>query len=521
MRASAAKTTIRIPDDIMGVGLMGYGITTNVVQGIETDLHVRTACFDDEQSGLFLFVHAEIGLMFPELKADLLQRLGDARVHDANLMLVAQHTHSGPGGYTHFPFYNFTLGGFKPKVFEAISDALLASVQKALAALRPAEIEQQRQEIAPEMPIGYNRSLRAYLRNPGAEALNADQTHLAFERAMDIWNVRDTASGRYMFQLNWFGVHPTSCGNNFNRICFDNKGFAAEMLERERGDGFVAIFAQQLTGDVSPNYHGPGQKLIRNTKKQLQNARENGTLQYEIARSSFLNRAPMPNGDGRIRSMLSEYNLAAMPVAAGFSNNEAGAASVPAAHGMAFIQGTPVDGPGIPVALGRMASRWFKPLDPADFQYPKVPVLESGTGKVAGTTDLNKFKMIGPFEKTIQGVLWHKKQGLLEKLPWTPAILPLQIVRIGHTVLIGFPGEITTTAGRILRQMCLDALKPAGVEKVLISTYANSYFGYCTTYHEYMEQAYEGGHTVFGRHTQGAFLTAYKQLIQDFISDER
>jgi len=519
MRAAASKVTIRIPDDIMGVGLMGYGITTNIVQGIETDLHVRTACFEDENAQLFLFVHAEIGLMFPELKETLLAGLNDPRVTEANLMLVAQHTHSGPGGYTHFPFYNFTLGGFKPHVFEAISEALLASVKQALASLRPAQIEQQRELIAPEMPIGYNRSLRAYLRNPSSEKLLPDQTHLAFERAMDIWNVRDTSSGKYMFQVNWFGVHPTSCGNNFNRVCFDNKGYAAELLERERGGGFVAIFAQQLTGDVSPNYHGPAQKLIRNTRKQLQNAKDNGTLQYEVARSSFLHPAPIPNGDNKIQFTLKEFNLGALPVAAEFSNGEPGAASVSAAHGMAFIQGTPVDGPGIPVALGKLASRWFRPLDPGDFQYPKVPVLESGTGKVAGTTDLSKFRMIGPFEKTMQGILWHKKQGLLEKLPWTPAILPLQVVRIGHTAIIGFPGEITTTAGRILRSMCLEALRPAGVEKVLISTYANSYFGYCTTYHEYMEQAYEGGHTVFGRHTHGAFLTAYKQLIQEFISD--
>ncbi len=34
---------------------------------------------------------------------------------------------------------------------------------------------------------------------------------------------------------------------------------------------------------------------------------------------------------------------------------------------------------------------------------------------------------------------------------------------------------------------------------MLICTYSNDYMGYVTTHEEYQEQAYEGGHTIFGQ----------------------
>lgn len=46
----------------------------------------------------------------------------------------------------------------------------------------------------------------------------------------------------------------------------------------------------------------------------------------------------------------------------------------------------------------------------------------------------------------------------------------------------------------------------------MITSYCNAYCGYITTYQEYQSQCYEGGHTVFGEHTLGAFQTKYKQL---------
>ena len=40
-----------------------------------------------------------------------------------------------------------------------------------------------------------------------------------------------------------------------------------------------------------------------------------------------------------------------------------------------------------------------------------------------------------------------------------PKILPLQILRIGQLVIVGFPGELTTMAGRRLRETVLNELQ--------------------------------------------------------------
>lgn len=516
MKAAASKIAIQYPNDVKGQGLIGYGLTSNVVKGIETEMFARAAVFCDAENNFFVFVHLEIGLMFPELKERTIKEANLPFLTEHNTMFVAQHTHSSPGGYTKFPFYNFTITGFKQKVQDALVKASIEAIHKAYANLKDADIEQHIVEIEDSLPIAYNRSLHAHIKNPGVKAFKEDECHLALERKMDIWNVVDLSSKKPIFQMNWFGVHPTSCGNNFNKICSDNKGFAALELEEKMGGDFVAIFSQQFTGDVSPYYHGPGQKQQKNTALQLESAKANGKIQFQIAEKSFHKTPDIPLGPKKISTVLENVEMIGYKVNEEFANGEENAAAASPAHGMAFIQGTPVDGPGIPMGIGKMASNWFKPLPKSDFQYPKIPVLETGTGRVVGTTNLEKLRLISHFEKTIEGVFWHKDRGLLEELPWTPTNLPLQLIQIGHTAIVGFPGEITTQAGRELRDLALSKLKNKGVEKVIVSSYANTYFGYNTTYAEYHVQAYEGGHTVFGRHSHGAFLTAYTNLFESY-----
>ena len=113
------------------------------------------------------------------------------------------------------------------------------------------------------------------------------------------------------------------------------------------------------------------------------------------------------------------------------------------------------------------------------------------------------------------------RDGALKELPWSPVVLPLQYFRLGELAIIGFPGEITTEAGRQLRDLCAEILKEAGIRYVVISTYANSYFGYCTTFEEYQLQLYEGGHTVFGSRTHDAFRTEFKNMLSECLKPKK
>ena len=63
--------------------------------------------------------------------------------------------------------------------------------------------------------------------------------------------------------INWFAVHPTSMNNTNRLVSGDNKGYAAQLFEKEMNPGmrmgtgkFVAAFGSSNLGDVSPNTRG-------------------------------------------------------------------------------------------------------------------------------------------------------------------------------------------------------------------------------------------------------------------------
>ena len=70
-------------------------------------------------------------------------------------------------------------------------------------------------------------------------------------------------------------------------------------------------------------------------------------------------------------------------------------------------------------------------------------------------------------------------------------------------------------AGARLRAGVAERLAPRGVSRVLLCTYCNDYMGYVTTFEEYQEQAYEGGHTIFGQWTLAAFQTKFAELADE------
>lgn len=56
--------------------------------------------------------------------------------------------------------------------------------------------------------------------------------------------------------FSWFPVHGTSVNNTNQLVNGDNKGLAAQLVERRRADT-VAAFCQANVGDTSPNTLGP------------------------------------------------------------------------------------------------------------------------------------------------------------------------------------------------------------------------------------------------------------------------
>jgi neutral ceramidase len=105
-----------------------------------------------------------------------------------------------------------------------------------------------------------------------------------------------------------------------------------------------------------------------------------------------------------------------------------------------------------------------------------------------------------------QGPKWQllsdrRQKRILPKADF-PTVFPLQVLRIGATLLVGAPFEITAESGRRVRDAAPAAAAAGGIDDVVVSSVANEYWGYCTTPEEYELQYYEGGHTLHGPHTQ-------------------
>jgi neutral ceramidase len=113
---------------------------------------------------------------------------------------------------------------------------------------------------------------------------------------------------------------------------------------------------------------------------------------------------------------------------------------------------------------------------------------------------------------TEQGAKWiigsRWLQPLILPKKGFPRMLSVQAFRIGESVLLGLPFEITVESGRRIAAAVTDAVRDRGVDRVIVSSVANEYWGYVATAEEYDRQFYEGGHTLYGPRTQ-EFLAAH------------
>jgi neutral ceramidase len=105
--------------------------------------------------------------------------------------------------------------------------------------------------------------------------------------------------------------------------------------------------------------------------------------------------------------------------------------------------------------------------------------------------------------------------------PWVAVDVPVQMFRVGRLLVAAVPAEVTTMAGRRLREVVLVAAEaaeaaesaaagPSDLEEgweVIITGVANGYAGYVTTGEEYDAQRYEGASTLYGPHTLAAGLS--------------
>ncbi|MFN8642907.1 MAG: neutral/alkaline non-lysosomal ceramidase N-terminal domain-containing protein [Candidatus Binatia bacterium] len=528
-----------------GYAMFGYGMWHHRARGRQTPLYARAVCLGDG-AGRLIVCCADLGAISHAVRegvcAALRARFG-ADFDEGRLVLTCTHTHSGPGGCSQEALYNVVTPGFVTPDFDAVVAAVTAAIVAAWTSAAPTELRLHRAAFDALVPVAWNRSLRAYNRNPDVVRRGETERHLALDRTMAVIAFR--RGGRVQALLSLFGVHATCLGNRLDRFDGDNKGYAAADAERrlrERGAADpVAIFAQATAGDVSPHFHGPDQWRRRQQFRgaaEYEYAARNGRAQSERA-LSMLDAHPGEAIAGRLDAVFGYADFAAVTAEPRFAGGREDARTSEPCHGVAFFAGTPVDGRGMGaplVALSRAIAGLLKRrrlarlerMAPADRDYyrriyaaqgPKAILLEAGRKEIFGRT-LDKLTLPDFVDPGVAELKRQARAGAITDSALVPSVLPLQIVRIGALAIVCCPGEFTTVAGRRLIDAVGEVLRPGGVRDVLICTYANDYMGYVTTYEEYQAQCYEGGHTIFGQWTLAAFQTRLTALAGELLRPE-
>lgn len=528
-----------------GYAMHGYGNWQHRARGVRTPLYARAVYLADADGRALYFCCLDLGYVTHAMREGVCTELGrrlGAGFDAAALVLTCTHTHSGPGGCAHEALYNVVTPGFVPAHVEAIVAAVTQALLAARSSAAATTLVLAEGAFDPAVPVAWNRSLAAYNRNPDVKRRGETDTHLALDRQMVVLGL--LREGRPAALLSLFGVHATCLGNSLSLHDGDNKGRAAlhaeECLEAAGASGAVAIFAQATAGDVSPHYQGPGDIARRAAirgEAEYEYAERNGRHQAQLA-LALLQGAGEPV-TGAIDAIFSYADFSAIHADPAFARGELEAWTSPPAHGVAFFAGTRVDGPGMPSALAtgarflsrRLRKRRLRELSryPAEEQTyyrrlyaaqgAKDIVLESAPKTVLGVA-LTRLPLPDIADPLVAELKRQARRGALRESPLVPTVLPLQVVTLGALALVCCPGEFTTTAGRRLRESVAAVLAARGITRTLLCSYCNDYMGYVTTWEEYQEQAYEGGHTVYGQWTLAAFQTRFGLLARELCRPE-
>lgn len=529
-----------------GYAMQGYGMWHHRVRGQQSPLYARAIFLSDEKQRSAIFCCLDLGYVTHAMREGVCARLHThmgAAFNQASLILTCTHTHSGPGGCTHDVLYNVVTPGFVPDNLEKIIQAAVTAIVQAWQSAAAADLGLAEATFDDNVPVAWNRSLRAYNRNPEVTRRHDSETHLALDRGMRLLSIR--RDGQLHALLSLFGVHATCVGNSLHNYSGDNKGYAAthaeHALDKAGAENAVTIFAQATAGDVSPHFHGPGQTARRNKIKgqaEYDYAERNGRYQSEHA-LSLLKENREEKITGGIDAIFSYIDFTDLKADPEFANGERDARTSEPCHGVAFFAGTPVDGLGIASPLAAVArviagvvkKRRLRNMDryaPAQQAYyrriyaaqgAKAILLEAGGKRILGQ-QLDKLALPGFVDPTVAELKRQARIGAIKDSAMVPTVLPLQIVIIGQLALVCCPGEFTTTAGRRVRETVARQLRRKDVKHVLICTYCNDYMGYVTTQQEYQEQAYEGGHTIYGQWTLAAFQTCFARLADELLKDD-
>ncbi|KAJ0026141.1 hypothetical protein Pint_09277 [Pistacia integerrima] len=540
-----------------GVNMMGYANLEQNSAGIHFRLRVRTFIVAESSKGTrFAFVNLDAGMASQLVTVKVLEKLKSRYGNlytEENVAISGIHTHAGPGGYLQYLIYSITSLGFVQQSFDAIVTAIEQSIVLAHNNLKPGSISINTGEVE---NAGINRSPSAYLLNPAEERARYSTN---VDKEMTLLKFVDGASEKSIGAFSWYATHGTSMSRDNKLISGDNKGAAARRLKfsnllteigtlikkaqtikatggttcgkttsqgfkvrKNDGSLFVGAFCQSNVGDVTPNVLGAfctdsgkpcdfnhsschGNDLLcvgrgPGYPDEILSTKIIGERQFQKASDLFMSATERLSG--KIDYRHAYINFTNIDVELDGNNK---VKTCPAALGPGFAAGT-TDGPGVfgfQQGDTEINELWKKLRDllkkpsqyQEDCQKPKAVLLSSGE--------------------------------MFEPYAWAPAILPIQILRLGKLIILSVPGEFTTMAGRRLREAVKNTLITNGNGEfgndthIVIAGLTNTYSQYITTFEEYAHQRYEAASTLYGPYTLSAYIQEFNELAKAMAKGEQ
>ena len=472
------------------LGFMGYWDFAQKGLGIHSRLYSRAFVFEDLSNGKSAaIVCADILACTQSVHQAVIKKLkehyGDVYT-EKNVLISGTHTHSGPGGYSHYFIYNASIFGFNEQNFQCIVEGIFQSIVNAHANKRKGKILIAKGDVE---DCGSLRSMPAYENNfPDGEG---PYDPPEFREMMLLKFVDENGVG--MGSLNWFAVHPTNMGQKNKLISGDNKDYASYLFEREKA--VVSAFANSCCGDVSPNMKYGVPDGIHDFERTV----EFGEKQFLKAVELFDGAAEELEGNIDYRQTFVNMDQCMI--------DGTDKRTWPAAMGYGMTPGSSEDSEGVPV-WPEGTTREDVEEDPDLKRQALSRILPVFFG-IVWPPSLSEDYIEGHAEKPILAPLGLVK---INGIPLVPSIMPLQLIKIGSLIVIAHPGEMTTMVGRRMRETILDVFKNDDVAHAVVATFSGAYSSYTTTREEYAKQHYEGASTLYGPWTFDAYEQEDRRL---------
>ncbi|XP_061887832.1 neutral ceramidase-like isoform X1 [Entelurus aequoreus] len=503
------------------IPLMGYANPQQTAAGIHTRLFSRAFIVDDGQHRV-VFVTVDVGMISQRLRLEVLKALQvqyGSQYRQDNVVLSGTHTHCAPAGYFQYTLFMLSSKGYIKSSIQPLVGAIVKSIALAHSSMRAGRVYRKRGGVSGS---SVNRSPHSYHNNPLEERLRYDDN---IDKQMVLLKFTDM-DGHGMGMLSWFAVHAVSMKNSNRLLSSDNLGYAAYLMEQDNNPGalpgqgvFVAAFSSSNLGDVSPNTRGPhcintasscdylnsscpdgGTKMCQGFgpgEDMFDSTRIIGLNIYRKAKELYSSAGEEVTGEVRSAHQWVNMTHVSVPI-----NDTHVVNTCKPALGHSFAAGT-TDGGG-------------------DLNFTQGAV--EGDPFWDGIRDT----LLGPPSNQTQEC--HLPKPILFStgemnwpLPWHPEIVDVQIIIVGSVAIVAVPGEITTMAGRRLREVVKLELESGGAfryPEVVIAGLSNVYTHYISTYEEYQVQRYEGASTIYGPHTLSAYLLKFGHLARVIAQDK-